>query len=116
MAPVIAYARGEYATDLLKGRSDPQALARIVDRVTELTGLDQTFVQRSGGRIESAPSCARSTAKGNIGSVYDSNVTVVRPVSVRARRSAATTRCSKASSRRRPRRWSTSSRASSAGT
>ena len=25
MAQVIAYTRGEYATDLLKGRSDPQA-------------------------------------------------------------------------------------------
>src|SRR5262249_30906166 len=31
MAPVVAYARGEYAVDLLKGRSDPQALSRIVD-------------------------------------------------------------------------------------
>ena len=34
MAPVIAYTRGEYATDLLKGRSDPEATPRIVKRVT----------------------------------------------------------------------------------
>ena len=52
MAPVVAYARGDYAVDLLKGRSDPQATTRIVDRVAELTGLDKTFVRRAGGRLE----------------------------------------------------------------
>ena len=31
MAPVIAYTRGEYVTDLLKGRSDAAATTRIVD-------------------------------------------------------------------------------------
>jgi hypothetical protein len=52
MAPVIAYTRGEYATDLLKGRSDPEATPRIVKRVTELTGLEEEFVRRAGGRLE----------------------------------------------------------------
>src|SRR5262245_9274248 len=52
MAPVIAYARGEYAVDLLKGRSDAQAIARMVDRVSEYTGLDKAFVRRAGARIE----------------------------------------------------------------
>src|SRR5205814_10402210 len=37
MAPVIAYARGDYAADLLRGRSDPQALTRIVDRGSDPT-------------------------------------------------------------------------------
>lgn len=80
MAPVIAYARGEYASDLLKGRSDPQALTRIVDRVTELTGLDKTFVRHSGGRIEIGAylrEVHRET--GKLGSVYDSNVTAFDP-------------------------------------
>ncbi len=52
MAPVIAYTRGEYATDLLKGRSDPEATPRIVKRVTEMTGLEEEFVRRAGGRLE----------------------------------------------------------------
>lgn len=80
MAPVIAYARGEYATDLLKGRSDPQALTRIVDRVTALTGLDRKFVERSGGRIEIGAYLREiHRDQGRIGSVYDSNVTSFDP-------------------------------------
>jgi carboxypeptidase C (cathepsin A) len=76
MAPVIAYTRGEYATDLLKGRSDPQATPRIVQRVTTLTGLDEQFVRRVGGRLEIGPylrEVFRET--GKLASVYDSNVT-----------------------------------------
>jgi carboxypeptidase C (cathepsin A) len=75
MAPIVAYARGEYATDLLKGRSDPAAISRLVDRVTELTGLDKTFVRRAGGRIEIGAYLREVfREQGKIGSVYDSNV------------------------------------------
>ena len=80
MASVIAYARGDYVSDLMKGRSDPQATARVVDKVTELTGLDKAFVRRSGGRIEIGAflrEAHREDAK--IGSVYDSNVTSFDP-------------------------------------
>jgi carboxypeptidase C (cathepsin A) len=76
MAKVLAYTRGEYATDLLKGGSDPQATARIVHNVTELTGLEEAFVRRSGGRLEIGAylrEVFRET--GKLGSVYDSNVT-----------------------------------------
>ena len=52
MAKVIEYTRTDYVQDLLKGRADTQAIERIVKRVTELTGLDPTFVRRSGGRLE----------------------------------------------------------------
>src|SRR5262249_41857968 len=52
MAPVIAYTRGEYATDLLKGQADSEATARIVKRVTQLTGLEEEFVRRFGGRLD----------------------------------------------------------------
>ena len=40
MADVINYTRGEYATTLLKGRSDADAEKRMIQRVTEMTGLD----------------------------------------------------------------------------
>jgi carboxypeptidase C (cathepsin A) len=80
MAPVIAYTRGEYATDLMKGRSDPQALPRIIKRVTELTGLEEEFVRRSGGRLEIGAYLREVYREsGKIGSIYDSNVTEFDP-------------------------------------
>ncbi|HTB12713.1 MAG TPA: hypothetical protein VK752_14125 [Bryobacteraceae bacterium] len=80
MAKVIAYTRGEYATDLLKGRSDPEATPRIVKRVTEMTGLEQEFVRRAGGRLEIGAYLREvHRESGKIGSVYDSNVTSFDP-------------------------------------
>jgi carboxypeptidase C (cathepsin A) len=80
MAPVIGYARGEYAVDLLKGRSDAQAIARMVDRVSEYTGLDKAFVRRAGGRIEIGAYLREAfREEGKLGSVYDSNVTSFDP-------------------------------------
>ena len=80
MAPVIAYTRGEYATDLLKGRSDPEATPRIVKNVTKMTGLEEEFVRRSGGRLETEAYLREVFREsGKIGSVYDSNVTGYDP-------------------------------------
>jgi carboxypeptidase C (cathepsin A) len=80
MASVIAYTRGEYAGDLLKGRSDPEATPRIVKRVTELTGLEEEFVRRAGGRLETGAYLREVFREsGKIGSVYDSNVTSYDP-------------------------------------
>jgi carboxypeptidase C (cathepsin A) len=80
MQEVEDYTRGEFATDLFKGRRDPAAVARIVDRVTAYTGLPRDFVQRSGGRIDiSAFLREIYRDKGKIGSVYDSNVTQEDP-------------------------------------
>jgi carboxypeptidase C (cathepsin A) len=76
MAEVEAYARGEFVTDLMKGRRDPAAVNRLVGKVTGYTGLDPAFVKRSGGRIE-IRAFLRELYRdsGKIGSVYDSNVT-----------------------------------------
>ncbi len=80
MAPVIAYTRGEYASDLMKGRSDPDATSRIVKKVTQMTGLEEEFVRRSGGRLETGAYLREVFRdKGKIGSVYDSNVTEFDP-------------------------------------
>jgi len=80
MAQVIAYTRGEYATDLLKGRSDPQATPRIVKHVTEMTGLEEEFVRRAGGRLEIGAYLREVfREQGKLGSVYDSNVTSYDP-------------------------------------
>jgi carboxypeptidase C (cathepsin A) len=80
MVTVIGYTRGEYATDLLKGRSDPEATARIVKHVTEMTGLEEEFVRRAGGRLEIGAYLREVfRERGKIGSVYDSNVTGYDP-------------------------------------
>ncbi len=80
MAQVIAYTRGEYATDLLKGRSDPEANPRIIKKVTEMTGLEEEFVRRAGGRLEIGAYLREVfREQGKLGSIYDSNVTSFDP-------------------------------------
>ncbi len=80
MADIVTYTRTDYVTDLLKGRSDDQAIERIVTRVTELSGLDPTFVRRSGGRLETQAYLREVfRSEGKLGSRYDSNVTMWDP-------------------------------------
>jgi carboxypeptidase C (cathepsin A) len=80
MAKVISYTRGEYATDLLKGRSDPATMSRLVKQVTEMTGLEEEFVRRAGGRLEIGAYLREVfREEGKIGSIYDSNVTSFDP-------------------------------------
>ncbi|GGC69163.1 S10 family peptidase [Chelatococcus reniformis] len=72
MAAVERYASGDYLTDLVRGPRDKEAVARIVDRVSELTGLDRSLVERLGGRID-ARTFAREFYRGSgrVGSSYD---------------------------------------------
>ena len=80
MAPVLDYVTGEYASDLLRGNSDPAATARIVKKVTELTGLDPKFVKESGGRLETQAFLREEFREtGKLGSRYDPNVTAYDP-------------------------------------
>jgi carboxypeptidase C (cathepsin A) len=80
MADVIAYTQGEYATTLLKGRADEAAQKKMIERVTEMTGLDAQFVKYSGGRIETEAYLREvHREEGKLGSVYDSNVTSFDP-------------------------------------
>ncbi len=80
MQQVIAYDEGEYATTLIKGNSDPAATAAMIQRVTQMTGLDPTFVKQSGGRIDTEAYLREvHREQGKLGSVYDSNVTMLDP-------------------------------------
>jgi carboxypeptidase C (cathepsin A) len=80
MQKVIDYTRGEYAQDLLVGNSDPAATPRLVKKVTELTGLDPTFVKDSGGRLETQAFLREEFREtGKLGSRYDPNVTAYDP-------------------------------------
>ena len=76
MQPVIAYTLGDYAHALMLGNSDPAVRERMIKRVTEMTGLDPTFVRQSGGRLDTMAYLREvHRNQGKIGSVYDSNLT-----------------------------------------
>jgi len=80
MQGVIAYTEGEYATTLIKGNSDPAATQQMIQRVTQMTGLDPQFVKVSGGRIDTEAYLREVyREQGKLGSVYDSNVTMFDP-------------------------------------
>jgi carboxypeptidase C (cathepsin A) len=80
MVPVLSYTEGEYMVDLVKGFSDSAATPRVVKKVTELTGLDPTFVKQSGGRLETQAFLREEFREtGKLGSRYDPNVTAYDP-------------------------------------
>jgi carboxypeptidase C (cathepsin A) len=80
MKQVIAYTEGEYASTLIAGPKDKAATDAMIGKVTEMTGLDPTFVRYSGGRLETGAYLREvHREKGEIGSVYDSNVTLPDP-------------------------------------
>ncbi len=80
MADVINYTQSDYATTLLKGRSDGAATQRMIAKITELTGLDPSFVKFSGGRLETRAYLREvHREEGKLSSVYDSNVTSFDP-------------------------------------
>ena len=80
MQKVIAYTEGEYATAMIKGPEDKAGTDAMIAKVTEMTGLDPMFVRYSGGRLETSAYLREvHREKGEIGSVYDSNVTAPDP-------------------------------------
>jgi carboxypeptidase C (cathepsin A) len=80
MQPVIAYDEGEYATALIKGSSDQAATDQMIQRVTEMTGLDPEFVKLSGGRLDAGTYLREvHREQGRLGSIYDPNVTMIDP-------------------------------------
>ena len=80
MSGVETYARTDFVTDLMRGRQDPAAVDRIVQRVSAYTGLDPVDVRHMGGRIDSRAFLRELYRdQGKLGSWYDSNVTAYDP-------------------------------------
>ncbi len=74
------YAAGEYLTDLMRGERDDAAVARIVARVADVTGLDPDLVARHAGRIGIGEFARELFAEeGRIASIYDAGVTADAP-------------------------------------
>ncbi|HEV2596393.1 MAG TPA: peptidase S10 [Sphingomicrobium sp.] len=80
MSEVENYATTEFVTDFLKGTSDKAATDRLSAHVASYTGLDPALVRRLDGRID-IPTYLREIRRntGQVGSVYDSNVTAYDP-------------------------------------
>jgi carboxypeptidase C (cathepsin A) len=80
MAQVIQYTETTYATTLLGGNADPTATDAMIQKVTEMTGLDADFVKNSGGRLDTEAYLREVHREHKeLGSVYDSNVTASDP-------------------------------------
>ncbi|HVH02628.1 MAG TPA: peptidase S10 [Amaricoccus sp.] len=81
LAAAEDYAAGAFVTDLLRGVGDGAAVARLVDRVGALTGLDPATVAATAGRID-AEDFARAARKatGRRMSVYDAAVLGAEPL------------------------------------
>ena len=80
MHNVIDYTEGPYASALIQGPENKAATDAMIAHVTEMTGLDPKFVRGEGGRLEIGAYLREvHREKGEIGSVYDSNVTGADP-------------------------------------
>ncbi len=80
MRTVIDYTEGPYASALIQGPQNKAATDAMIDTVIKMTGLDPKFVRYSGGRLETRAYLREvHREQGEIGSVYDSNVTAPDP-------------------------------------
>lgn len=70
------YAAGDYIVDVLRGLEDEAALDRIIERVADITGLEEDFVARHAGRVD-RQSFARALLRGEnrVVSLYDTGIT-----------------------------------------
>ena len=75
-----AYAAGPYIADFLLGLGDEAAVARMVERVAELTGLERSIVARADGRVDNelfAREIFRNEDRS--ASIYDGTVAGIDP-------------------------------------
>ncbi|WP_158814423.1 S10 family peptidase [Methylocapsa sp. S129] len=80
LADVEQYASGDYLADYLRGPRDAAAVARMVDHVSALTGLDPALVRRLGGRIDKETFLREfDRADRKVGADYDATITAYDP-------------------------------------
>ena len=78
--------RGRIRGDAAQGPRRSGRHDSMIAHVTEMTGLDPEFVKYSGGRLDTGAYLREvHREQGKLGSVYDSNVTSLRSLSVCAR-------------------------------
>jgi len=74
------YASAAFVDDFLKGLRDSEAVRRLIERVTAITGLPATVVEAAKGRVDENL-FARETARrnGKVTSTYDPGIAVDDP-------------------------------------
>ncbi len=78
MADVEAYAAGDYMSDLIRGE-DPDAVARRIEHVATLTGLDRALVERRHGKVTTSEFLREIEPGGRVASIYDGTTTKADP-------------------------------------
>jgi carboxypeptidase C (cathepsin A) len=77
---VETYASSDYIVDLIKGPHDAAAQTRLANRVSAITGLQESVVRQTGGRIDRvAWSRDRDRAQGRVLSLYDGTISGFDP-------------------------------------
>jgi carboxypeptidase C (cathepsin A) len=80
LADAEAYASGAFLTDVLRGVADPQALGRVVDKVSALTGLEPQIVRRQRGLVSTRMFVhEHDRTTDQIDSLYDATVSLPDP-------------------------------------
>ena len=80
MAEVENYTRTQFVTDFLAGTGNKPATDRLSTQVADYTGLDPSLVRRLNGRVDIQTYLREiRRSSGEVGSVYDSNVTAWDP-------------------------------------
>jgi len=80
LADVEQYAATDYLTDLMRGFHDTEAVARMTERVSALTGIDRSIVSRGGGRLNGDVFRHElDRARGRVSSAYDPTVSRTDP-------------------------------------
>jgi carboxypeptidase C (cathepsin A) len=86
LADVEQYAAGEYLQDWLRGPRDAAAVARMEQRVAELTGLDPRVSHRFGGRIGKGEFLREfERAQGKMLAFYDASIDAYDPFPISSR-------------------------------
>lgn len=74
------YARSEYLVDLLRGPRDTAATARVVKRVSALTGLPAATITKYGGMLDSTGYRREINQEGHkVASAYDASIRGLDP-------------------------------------
>ncbi len=80
LADAEAYAQGEFLSGLMKGLKDKEAISRLNEKVTGLTGLPRPLVERFAGRIPMNVFVREiHRPEGRIASMYDGSETGLDP-------------------------------------
>jgi carboxypeptidase C (cathepsin A) len=76
VADAERYTATDYIADLLRGEHDPEAVARMSERVAALTGLEPALVRRLHGRLDPDVFLHElDRAQHKVASVYDATIT-----------------------------------------